>query len=188
MSAMDARGAVDKLEQRQIVQRADLAERPVVTEAAGSVGRRCIRRRRRCRVHRRVQGQSSCKNSLGAGRAIGRQYGPDKRDATAQKGAELPLKAVREQIASAFDLVVHQSRFRDGSRHITHVTEVVGMEGDVVTLQDIFLFDYNAGYDENGAPRGTLKSTGLRPKFLDKLAAHGMHVDPSIFAFERFGG
>ena len=103
-------------------------------------------------------------------------------------GAELPLKAVREQIASAFDIVVHQSRFRDGSRHITHVTEVVGMEGDVVTLQDIFLFDYNAGYDDNGAPLGTLKSTGLRPKFLDKLASHGLHVDPSIFAFERFGG
>jgi pilus assembly protein CpaF len=103
-------------------------------------------------------------------------------------GAELPLKAVREQIASAFDLVVHQSRFRDGSRHITHVTEVVGMEGDVVTLQDIFLFDYGAGYDEEGAPKGTLKSTGLRPKFLDKLASHGIHVDPSIFAFERFGG
>ena len=103
-------------------------------------------------------------------------------------GAELPLKAVREQIASAFDIVVHQSRFRDGSRHITHVTEVVGMEGDVVTLQDIFLFDYNAGYDDNGAPLGTLKSTGLRPKFLDKLAAHGVHVDTSIFAFEKFGG
>jgi pilus assembly protein CpaF len=103
-------------------------------------------------------------------------------------GAELPLKAVREQIASAFDLVVHQSRFRDGSRHITHVTEVVGMEGDVVTLQDIFLFDYGAGYDEEGAPQGTLKSTGLRPKFLDKLSSHGIHVDPSIFAFERFGG
>ena len=103
-------------------------------------------------------------------------------------GAELPLKAVREQIASAFDIVVHQSRFRDGSRHITHVTEVVGMEGDVVTLQDIFLFDYGAGYDDEGAPKGTLKSTGLRPKFLDKLASHGIHVDASIFAFERFGG
>ena len=102
-------------------------------------------------------------------------------------GAELPLKAIREQTSGAFDLIVHQSRFRDGSRRITHVTEVVGMEGDVVTLQDIFLFDYAAGYDENGAPLGTLKSTGLRPKFLDKLAASGIHVDPSIFAFEKFG-
>ncbi|HET7902568.1 MAG TPA: CpaF family protein [Candidatus Nanopelagicales bacterium] len=103
-------------------------------------------------------------------------------------GAELPLKAIREQTSSAFDLIVHQSRFRDGSRRITHVTEVVGMEGDVITLQDIFLFDYAAGYDEEGAPLGTLRSTGLRPKFLDKLAAHGIHVDPVIFAFEKFGG
>jgi pilus assembly protein CpaF len=103
-------------------------------------------------------------------------------------GAELPLKAIREQVSSAFDVIVHQSRFRDGSRRITHVTEVVGMEGDVITLQDIFLFDYAAGYDENGAPLGTLKSTGLRPKFLDKLAASGIHVDASIFAFEKFGG
>jgi len=103
-------------------------------------------------------------------------------------GAELPLKAIREQTASAFDLIVHQSRFRDGSRRITHVTEVVGMEGDVITLQDLFLFDYSAGYGEGGEPLGQLRSTGLRPKFLDKLAAHDIHVDPSIFAFEKFGG
>ena len=103
-------------------------------------------------------------------------------------GAELPLKAIREQTASAFDLIVHQARFRDGSRRITHVTEVVGMEGDVITLQDLFLFDYSAGYGENGEPLGQLRSTGLRPKFLDKLAAHDIHVDTSIFAFEKFGG
>ncbi len=102
-------------------------------------------------------------------------------------GAELPLKAIREQVAGAFDLMVHQSRFRDGSRRITHVTEVVGMEGDVITLQDLFLFDYAAGYGEDGGPLGTLKSTGLRPKFLDKLAAGGITVDASIFAFEKFG-
>ena len=103
-------------------------------------------------------------------------------------GAELPLRAIREQAAGAFDVMVHQSRFRDGSRRVTHVTEVVGMEGDVITLQDIFLFDYAAGYGENGEPLGHLRSTGLRPKFLDKLTAHGIHVDPSIFAFEKFGG
>ncbi len=103
-------------------------------------------------------------------------------------GADLPLKAIREQVAGAFDLMVHQSRFRDGSRRVTHVTEVVGMEGDVITLQDLFLFDYAAGYGENGEPLGTLKSTGLRPKFLEKLAAHGVQVDTSIFAFEKFGG
>jgi pilus assembly protein CpaF len=60
------------------------------------------------------------------------------------------------------------------------------MEGDVITLQDIFLFDYGMGYDENGFARGALKSTGLRPKFLDKLHAHGLDFDPAIFAFEKF--
>jgi pilus assembly protein CpaF len=61
------------------------------------------------------------------------------------------------------------------------------MEGDVITLQDLFLFDYSAGFDEAGRSLGTLKSTGLRPKFLDKLAASGVTVDPTIFAFEKFG-
>jgi pilus assembly protein CpaF len=101
-------------------------------------------------------------------------------------GVDLPVKAIREQVANAIDLIVHQTRFKDGTRRITHVTEVVGMEGDVITLQDIFLFDYNMGYDENGHARGTLKSTGLRPKFLEKLATHNLQVDPTIFAFEKF--
>jgi len=102
-------------------------------------------------------------------------------------GMELPIKAIREQVSSAIDMIVHQSRFKDGSRHITTITEVVGMEGDTITLQDIFTFDYAAGYDEEGHPLGRLKSTGLRPKFLDKLAASGIRVDPGIFAFERVG-
>ena len=102
-------------------------------------------------------------------------------------GADLPLKAIREQTSGAFDLIVHQSRFRDGSRRITHVTEVVGMEGEIITMQDLFLFDFSAGYDENGVPRGHLRSTGLRPKFLEKLASAGITVDTEIFAFEKFG-
>jgi pilus assembly protein CpaF len=101
-------------------------------------------------------------------------------------GIELPIRAIREQVSSAIDLIVHQSRFKDGSRRITHVSEVVGMEGDVITMQDVFLFDYRAGYDEDGHPRGTLRSTGLRPKFLDKLAAAGVSVDPEMFAMEQF--
>jgi pilus assembly protein CpaF len=103
-------------------------------------------------------------------------------------GVDLPVRAIREQVSSAIDLVVQQTRFKDGTRHITHVTEVVGMEGDVITLQDLFMFDHGAGFDENGRSLGTLKSTGLRPKFLDKLAAGGVRVDPSIFAFEKFAG
>ncbi len=102
-------------------------------------------------------------------------------------GVDLPMRAIREQVSSAIDLVVHQARFRDGSRHITHVTEVVGMEGDIITLQDLFLFDHFMGFDEDGRSRGVLKSTGLLPTFLDKLTAAGEHIDPSVFAFERFG-
>jgi pilus assembly protein CpaF len=101
-------------------------------------------------------------------------------------GMDLPMRAIREQVASAVDLIVHQARLRDGSRRITHVTEVERMEGDIITLQDIFLYDHSAGFDENGRSRGSLKATGLRPKFLDKLAQNNVHVEPMIFA--RDGG
>ena len=82
---------------------------------------------------------------------------------------------------------MQQSRFKDGTRHITHITEVVGMEGDVITLQDLFVFDHSAGFDEAGRSQGTLKSTGLRPKFLEKLTAAGVALDPTLFAFEKIG-
>jgi pilus assembly protein CpaF len=100
-------------------------------------------------------------------------------------GVDLPVRAIREQVSSAIDLVVQQARLRDGSRHITHVTEVVGMEGDVITMQDIFVYDYSAGFDRDGRPLGQLISTGLRPKFLTKLSHNGVHVDTSVFAFDR---
>jgi pilus assembly protein CpaF len=100
-------------------------------------------------------------------------------------GVELPVRAIREQVSSAIDLIVQQTRLRDGTRHITHVTEVVGMEGEIITLQDLFVFDFGAGYDEEGRALGTLKSTGLRPKFLDKLAASGIAMPPQLFAFEK---
>ena len=101
-------------------------------------------------------------------------------------GLELPVRAIREQVSSAIDLVVHQARLRDGSRRMTHICEVVGMEGDVITLQDLFTFDYRMGIDENGRFTGTLKSTGLRPKFLEKLSDAGITVPMGIFAFEQF--
>jgi pilus assembly protein CpaF len=96
-------------------------------------------------------------------------------------GMDLPMRAIREQITSALDLVVHQSRFRDGSRRITQVTEVVGMEGDMITLQDLFVFDYAAGYDADRHPLGKLRPTGLRPLFVEKLAVHGLTIDLSSF-------
>jgi len=88
-------------------------------------------------------------------------------------GVELPQRAIREQIASAIDLIVHQTRLKDGTRRITHITEVSGMEGDVITLQDLYLFDFAAGLDAQGRYRGTLQSTGLRPQFTTALADRG---------------
>ena len=100
-------------------------------------------------------------------------------------GMDLPIRAIREQVASAVDLIVHQTRFKDGSRRITHITEVERMEGDIITLQDIFVFDNSAGFDENGRILGRLRSTGLRPKFVEKLAYANVAVDPTIFRTER---
>jgi pilus assembly protein CpaF len=95
-------------------------------------------------------------------------------------GMDLPVKAIREQIASAVDLIVQQSRLQDGSRRITHLTEVQGMEGDVITLQDIFIFE-QTGKDANHKIVGTFKPTGIRPKFLDKLVANGINLPNEIF-------
>ena len=104
---------------------------------------------------------------------------------TMMAGMELPIRAVREQVASAIDLIVHLSRLRDGTRRVTHITEVVGMEGDVITLSDIFTFDYSAGIDQNGVFRGAIQPTGLRPMFLDQLVDLGIFVAPEVFgAFE----
>ncbi len=99
-------------------------------------------------------------------------------------GMDLPIRAIREQVASAVDLIVHQSRLKDGSRRITHVTEVERMEGDVITLQDVFVYDHSLGFDENGRTLGRLRATGLRPKFIEKLAHANVHVDPMIFAMD----
>ncbi len=97
-------------------------------------------------------------------------------------GYDLPVRAIREQIASAVDCVVQLQRLRDGTRRITHITEVDGMEGDIITLQDIFMFDFSAGVDDQGRFRGQLKPTGVRPKFAEKLADNGIKLGPEMFA------
>ena len=98
-------------------------------------------------------------------------------------GMDLPLRAIREQIASAVDLVIHQERMRDGSRHVTHVTEVQGMESEVIVLQDIFLFEQSGL--EDGHVIGRLRPTGVRPKFTPKLEAAGYYLPPSVFGFDH---
>lgn len=96
-------------------------------------------------------------------------------------GTELPSRAIREQIASAIHLIIHQNRLRDGSRKITHVTEVQGMEGEVIILQDVFLFEQH-GVDPHGRVIGEHRATGLRPRFMDRLLQQGVELPPDIFA------
>lgn len=94
-------------------------------------------------------------------------------------GMDLPIRAIREQVASAVDLICQQERMRDGTRKVTTITEVSGMEGDVITMTDIFIFEQTG--TENGRIIGRLRPTGLRPKFMDKIEAAGIHLPPSIF-------
>ena len=95
-------------------------------------------------------------------------------------GMELPAKAIREQIASALNVIVHLSRLRDGSRRVTHITEVVGLESGTVTLQDLFTFDYSAGITPDGRFLGTIKPTGLRPRFADHLLDLGIAIPAEL--------
>jgi pilus assembly protein CpaF len=94
-------------------------------------------------------------------------------------GMDLPIRAIREQMASAVDVIVQQERMRDGTRKVTTVAEVSGMEGDVITMTDIFVFEQSG--TENGRIVGRLRPTGLRPKFMDKIEAAGIQLPPSIF-------
>ncbi len=97
-------------------------------------------------------------------------------------GVDLPVRAVREQVASAIDLIIQQTRLKDGTRRIVQITKVVGMESDVVSLQDLYTFDYAAGRDADGRFRGWLKPTGIRPRFSNDLADVGVDLPSALFA------
>jgi pilus assembly protein CpaF len=98
---------------------------------------------------------------------------------TLMAGMDLPVRAIREQVSSAIDMIVHEERMRDGSRKVTFITEVIGMEGDVITTTDLFVFEQTGV--ENGKVLGRMRPTGLRPKFMEKIEAAGIHLPPSIF-------
>ena len=98
---------------------------------------------------------------------------------TLMSGFDLPVRAIREQVASALDMIVHVDRMRDGTRKVVNLTEVVGMEGEIITLTDLFQFE-QSGFEE-GKIVGSLRSTGLRPGFMERIEAAGVHVPPSIF-------
>jgi pilus assembly protein CpaF len=97
-------------------------------------------------------------------------------------GMDLPVRAIREQIAAAINLIVQQARLKDGSRKIVNITEVQGMEGDVVVLQDVFLFE-QTGLDERGKIVGQLRPTGIRPKFVEAFESQNIYLPPNIFGY-----
>jgi len=101
-------------------------------------------------------------------------------------GLELPIRAIREQIASALHVVVHQSRLRDGSRRIVAVTEVQRMEGEHIVVQDLFRFE-RRGIGPDGKVLGDHVATGVRPLFMDIIEAEGIDLSPDVFAALKTG-
>jgi len=94
-------------------------------------------------------------------------------------GMELPLKAIREQVASSIELIVHLARMKDGTRKIVQVSEVQGMESDTIVMQDLFVFNQTG--IQNGAVQGSLEPTGLRPRFMHKLVANNIEMPEGVF-------
>jgi pilus assembly protein CpaF len=184
-----------QIQQQHVVR---LESRPPNTEGKGEVTiRELLRNSLRMRPDRIVVGEVRGGESLdmlqamntGHDGSLSTVHSNSPRDAVARletlvlmAGMDLPLRAIREQIASAVNLIVQISRMRDGSRRITHVTEVQGMEGDIVTLQDAFVFDYSAGVDAQGRFLGKPVATGIRPRFIDRFEDLGIHVSPAVFA------
>jgi pilus assembly protein CpaF len=183
-----------QIQQEHVVR---LESRPPNTEGKGEVTiRELLRNSLRMRPDRIVVGEVRGGESLdmlqamntGHDGSLSTVHSNSPRDAVARletlvlmAGMDLPLRAIREQIASAVNLIVQISRLRDGSRRITHVTEVQGMEGDIVTLQDAFVFDYSAGVDQHGKFLGKPVPTGIRPRFIDRFEDLGIHVSAGVF-------
>ncbi|GAA1739227.1 CpaF family protein [Aeromicrobium alkaliterrae] len=170
-----------------------LESRPPNIEGAGEVRiRDLVRNSLRMRPDRIVVGECRGGEALdmlqamntGHDGSLSTLHANSPRDAMARletlvlmAGMDLPLRAIREQGASAVDLIVQIARLRDGSRRITHVTEVLGMEGDTVVLQDVFTFNFAAGVDENGKFLGQATPTGVRPRFSERFEDEGIHFD-----------
>ncbi|WAH96113.1 CpaF family protein [Arthrobacter sp. MMS18-M83] len=190
-----------QLQQEHVVR---LESRPRNIEGKGEISiRDLVRNSLRMRPDRIVVGEVRGGESLdmlqamntGHDGSISTVHANSPRDAVARletlvlmAGMDLPLRAIREQIASAVNLIVHISRLRDGTRRVTHVTEVQGMEGDIVTLQDAFTFDYSAGIDANGRFLGRPVPTGVRPRFVDHFADLGIQISPAVFGSLPMGG
>ena len=186
-----------QLQQEHVIR---LESRPANIEGKGEITiRDLVRNSLRMRPDRIVIGECRGGESLdmlqamntGHDGSISTVHANSPRDAIARletlvlmAGMDLPLRAIREQIASAIDVIVQISRLKDGTRCVTHVTEVQGMEGEIVTLQDAFVFDHGAGTDADGHLLGRAVATGVRPRFADKFRDLGIELSPGIFQAE----
>jgi pilus assembly protein CpaF len=183
-----------QLQQEHVVR---LESRPPNIEGKGEISiRNLVRNSLRMRPDRIVVGEVRGGESLdmlqamntGHDGSLSTVHANSPRDAIARletlvlmAGMDLPLRAIREQIASAVDVIVQLTRLRDGTRRVTFVTEVQGMEGQTVTLQDVFVFDYGAGVDARGRFLGKPVPTGIRPRFTDKFGELGITLSPRVF-------
>ena len=183
-----------QLQQEHVVR---LESRPANIEGKGAIGiRELVRNSLRMRPDRIVVGEVRGGESLdmlqamntGHDGSLSTVHANSPRDAIARletlvlmAGMDLPLRAIREQIASAVDVVVQLTRLRDGTRRVTAVTEIQGMEGQTVTMQDAFLFDYSAGVDASGKFLGKPVPTGVRPRFTDRFDELGIRLSPRVF-------
>ena len=183
-----------KLQQRHVV---TLESRPANLEGTGAITiRDLVRNALRMRPDRIIVGEVRSGEALdmlqamntGHDGSLTTAHANTPRDVLSRletmvlmAGMELPVKAVRTQVSSAIDLILQQSRIRDGSRKITHITEVQGMEGDTIILQDLFKYvqDY---IDENGKSVGHFEASGLQPNFLDKFRMNGVELPYSLFS------
>ncbi|MGY5884694.1 CpaF family protein [Modestobacter lacusdianchii] len=188
-----------QLQQEHVVR---LESRPANIEGKGAISiRDLVRNSLRMRPDRIIVGEVRGGESLdmlqamntGHDGSLSTVHANSPRDAVARletlvlmAGMDLPLRAVREQVTSAVDVIVQVSRLRDGSRRVTRVTEVLGLEGDTVTLQDVFVFDHAAGSDPAGGSEregrepGRAVPTGIRPRFLERFAERGVTVPPRV--------
>ncbi|WP_199184968.1 CpaF family protein [Cryobacterium sp. M15] len=183
-----------QLQQEHVIR---LESRPANIEGKGEVSiRDLVRNSLRMRPDRIVIGECRGGETLdmlqamntGHEGSISTVHSNSPRDAIARletlvlmAGMDLPVRAIREQISAAIDVIVQISRMKDGSRRITHVTEVQTMEGEIVTLQDVFVFDHHAGVDPDGNLLGRAVATGVRPRFAERFGDLGIALDPSVF-------
>jgi pilus assembly protein CpaF len=183
-----------QLRQQHVIR---LESRPPNVESRGEVTiRDLVRNSLRMRPDRIIVGEVRSAEALdmlqamntGHDGSISTVHANTPRDALARletmvlmAGLDLPSRAIREQVSSALHLIVHLHRFRDGSRKVTQVSEVIGMEGDVITLSDIYSFDHSAGVGPDGRTRGQIRPTGIRPSFSDLLSGLGIPLPAELF-------